>query len=382
MNSMNSLIVIEDAPELKKVDESKALQIKNTFEPMAQLVYAVEGERQKVLEAAKQGITKEVMADAKKLGAGVARIRIDTEKKRVAMKKEFLVAGQAVDGASNVLKHAIAGIENEMKEIVNHYENLEKKRLVELQAERVELISPYLEDAGERDLASMDTDVWDSYLSTKKQAHEDLVAAEEKAEADRIAKEEAEAKEQERIRLEKEQLKKDAEVKAAQDKIDADKREEDNRIERERLKKEDEQRELQRQKEIRDSEKLEKDRVAKEKVEREERESKDREEQKERSRIAQEKQKAHEAELKAERDEKQKLTDDLKAKEDAAAKVIAEAETARQAELSKGDTEKVADLIADLKALKTKYSFESKINKTKYSYIQSDLDIAIERLSK
>ena len=350
---MSSLIVIEDAPELKKVDESKALQIKNTFEPMAQLVYAVESERQRVLESAKEGITEEVMEDAKKLWKGVAKIRIETEHKRVAMKKEFLVAGQAVDGASNVLKHAIAGIENEMKEIVNHFKIKEENRLKALQIERVELIEPYLEDAGERDLSSMDDDVWDSYLSAKKQAYEDRIAAEKEAEANRIAKEKADKEEQERIRLENEQLKKEADDKAAQDKIEADKRQ-----------------------------KIEDDRIAKEAAERKEREEKEKAEQAERSRIAQENQKAHEAELEKERKKAAEIEAKLEAQRIADSKRKADEEQARQDELSKGDTEKVADLIADLKALKTKYSFESEVNKNNYSYIQADLDIAIERLSK
>ena len=56
----------------------------------------------------------------------------------------------------------------------------------------------------------------------------------------------------------------------------------------------------------------------------------------------------------------------MKAKQEAEARAEAERQAAIESELSKGDKAKVADLIADLRSLKTKYEFRSKKYKTLY----------------
>jgi hypothetical protein len=53
----------------------------------------------------------------------------------------------------------------------------------------------------------------------------------------------------------------------------------------------------------------------------------------------------------------------LEAKIQAELNLLADAESSKQAELNKGDADKVKDLINDLKDLKTKYTFKSKTNK-------------------
>ena len=60
------------------------------------------------------------------------------------------------------------------------------------------MLGEYVEDAEERDLSSMDDDVWDAYLSTKKKDYEDKIAAENKAE-----KEAEEVRRVEKLRCER-----------------------------------------------------------------------------------------------------------------------------------------------------------------------------------
>jgi small subunit ribosomal protein S16 len=69
-----------------------------------------------------------------------------------------------------------------------------------------------------------------------------------------------------------------------------------------------------------------------------------------------------EAKLKKEREEKEVIQRELEAKIQAELNILADAESAKQAELNKGDADKVKDLINDLKDLKTKYTFKSKSN--------------------
>ena len=61
---------------------------------------------------------------------------------------------------------------------------------------------------------------------------------------------------------------------------------------------------------------------------------------------------------------------------------IKEAERQRQAELNKGDEDKMKDLISDITALKTKYNFKSKYNKRMYNDFGDLVDKIINRIKK
>jgi colicin import membrane protein len=199
--------------ELTALPPSKAEQIKATFEPMVEMLQSFEEKVNEVITEASQGVTPEISARAKRLRLDIAKVRIAADKVRKAEKDEYLRAGNAIQGVYNVLAWAVSDRENKLEEIEKHAERIEAERLARLQSERVELLSPYVDDAETRDLASMDAEAWEFYLAGKKQQHIDLIEAERKAEAERIAREKAEAAERERIRKENERLKAEAEEK-------------------------------------------------------------------------------------------------------------------------------------------------------------------------
>jgi len=221
---MSELIKIESVEELKSVDKSKAKQIKATFDPMVEMLESFESAYNDIILESEEVITDDLMQRAKRLRLDIAKIRIESDKTRKELKEEYLRAGNAVQGTYNIIKWAVQDKENKLKEIEEHFDRLEEERLIKLQSERVVELSKYVDDAEERDLASMDDDVWSAYLGSKKQAHEDRIKAEKKAEEERIAKEKAEAEERERIRLENERLKKEAEERERLAKIEAEKR--------------------------------------------------------------------------------------------------------------------------------------------------------------
>lgn len=344
---MKHEIVKLETPELLVIEKSKAEQIKATFVPMVEMIEAFEDRYSEVISESEKEITKEVTTKAKRLRIDIGRVRIETEKVRKEQKEEYLRAGKAIDGVSNILKWAVTDKENRLKEIENFFEIQEQKRLEELQAKRADMLSVYVEDAHERNLSGMEEDVWNAYFQAKKKEHEDRIKAERKAEEDRIARERAEAQERERIRKENERLKKEAEERERLAKIEAEKRAKEEAA-----------------------------RLAKEKAERQAREEKERKERE-----------AFEAKLKAEREarekiereeraKREKLEAELKAKAEAEQKAK-EAEEARiQAELSKGDADKVKDLISDLENIKTKYSFKSAKNKKMYN----DVSVLIDKV--
>jgi len=222
-------------------------------------------------------------------------------------------------GVHNILVWAVSEKESTLKEIENHFEIQEKKRLETLQRKREEELGKYVEDAHERDLSGMVEDVWRAYISTKKKQHEDRIEAERKAESDRIEAEKAEALERERIKKENEQLHKEKLEREKAAKIEAGKRK-------------------------------------KEELERKAKEE-------------------------AEREERAKIERKLKAREEAEIEAKAQEEARIQSELSKGDKEKIADLVADLERLKTKYTFKSASNKSKYKKIAGIIDDAIKLIN-
>ena len=340
MGNDDKQIMVLDAPELQGLEPSRAAQIKAIFEPMTEMLASFEGAYEQVQAEAAKEITKEVTEVAKRLRLDIGKIRIAAEKQRKEQKEEYLRAGQAIDGVNNILKWAVVEKENKLKEIEDHFNNLEKQRLENLQVARVESLSPYIEDANERNLASMEEDVWDTYLAAKKSDFELLEAAKKKAEEDRIAKEKAEAEEQERIRLENEALKKEAE-------------------ERDRLAKVEEEKRA----------KAEEARLKKEQAEKDQREKAAKEEQAKRDefdRLA----KIESDKLKAE------LA--LKIEQEEAAKEAVKAQ--HQAELAKGDDSKIEDLINDLTDLKTKYTFKSQKNQEMYLGLAGHIDSIVERI--
>ena len=360
---MKNEIIKIDAPELNGVEKSKAEKIRQTFEPMAVMLSEFEKSFNDILKESNQKITKEVTQKAKRLRIDIGRVRIETGKLKDKQKEYIKLEDKAIMGVHNLLVWAVKEKEDKLKEIENFFEIQEQKRLEELQKERTEKISPYLEDAHERRLSDMEDDVWDAYFHSKKKEYEDRIEAEKKAEEERI---EAEKRKQRHIQREyevrdygrffdwdssheetsdedfqkliDEAEKKKTAYEAEQEKI---------RVENERLKKEAEK---------------EKARIEAERKAREEKERKERAE--------------YEAKLKAEREAKEKLEREAKKREEDQ-KAKEEAKKARiDAELKKGDSEKVKDLINDLNSNKRKYSFKSE----KYKRVYVDVGVLIDKI--
>jgi len=346
---MTKQLVVFNAPELEIIEESKAEQIKSTFEPMAEMLSEFEEAYNNIVAESEQEITKEVTAKAKRLRIDIGKVRIETEKVRKEQKEEYLRAGKAIDGVSNILKWAVTDKENKLKEIENYYETQEQRRIEALQKERAEKLSVYVEDAYERDLAKFADDEFEALLAMKKKEQEDKIAAEKKAEEERIAKEKAEAEERERIKKENARLKKEAEERERLAKIEAEKRAEE---EAKRKAKEEAERKAREEKEKKEREAYE----AKLKAEREERERVEKEE----------------------REKREKLEAELKAKQEAERKAKEEQEAKLQAELHKGDADKIKDLISDLEALRTKYTFKAAKNKKMYAEVTKIIQNAID----
>jgi hypothetical protein len=322
---MNKLALPEQLNEVVKnsniSDLTKAQRIASNYAPFMEAV----NDQMEIIKTLKKGnldhlqIAKRVKLDLGKICSGVS------DQKKID-KDTLLIETRFIDGLFNTVNGAARISQGEAKEIEMYAENLEKERTTKLQLKRVSLLSEWVEDAAERDLHSMEEDIWKVFLATKKQNYLDVIEAEKKLEAERLEKIEAERVEQERIKKENQRLNEEAQAKIKQDKIEADER---SKVEAKRIDKENKERE-------------------------------------ERNKIAEIERKKADDILNKERDEKNKLEAQLKEKREAEEKAIEDAEIAKQSELNKGDSAKVTDLKNDLAALKTKYSFKSAINKKMY----------------
>lgn len=303
--------------ELEGLEASKAQQIEAVFAPMVKMLKEFEGAYDDIVA---QEITEDLCKKAKRLRLDIAKIRTSADKERKAQKAEYLRAGNAIQGVYNILKFAVEEKEGKLKDIENHFENLEKERIAELQIERAEELEQYEVEVIPENLGAMADDVWNNFITGTKVNYENQKEAERKAEEERLEKErvkdlhdkrvyqcsrlidyienfesvdfgnmsdkdydtlvkvakskrEAYEKEQERIRLENEKL------KAEQEKAEAErkKQEEENKkkLEAERKAAEEEKKKIQAENELKLKkereekerlQKLEADRIAKEKA--------------------------------------------------------------------------------------------------------------------
>lgn len=291
-------------------------------------------------------LSEEMSAELCEKAKAFDKLLLATEKniiKTHKLQKDFsLQYGRLCDAHKNQKMNPITQMREKMGAVKKHFETIEADRLKALQLQRAERLAVYVEDAHERNLIKFEEDEFEALYTIKKKEYEIRIELEKQAEADRIAKEKAEAIERERIRLENETLKAEAIESQRLAAIEADKRA-----------------------------KADAARLAKEEAETKAREAKE-----------DEAQRVRDVEAKKQRDAQQKLSDQLKAKEEAEAKAKRDEAQRLQSELSKGDEAKLIDLLKDLTTLKTKYTFKSDKNVKMYVDVSLLIDKVINHIKK
>lgn len=132
---------------------------------------------------------------------------------RVNKKEFFLAGGKFIDATAKMYRDENSAWEAKLLEAENFFEIQEKNRLEALQAERVAQISPYLDDAEERDYSKFDEFEFEAILSLKIKKFEEAKKLKEKEKVEAEALRIAEEKRIEDLRLENERIKKEEEAK-------------------------------------------------------------------------------------------------------------------------------------------------------------------------
>jgi len=166
------------------------------------------------------------MADARSKRLALKNIRVDVEKKRKELKEDSLRTGKAIDSVAKFVKEIIEPAEEYLEQQEKFAEIAQEGRALKLKHERIEKLMQYTDDISLYNLDEMNNDQFNALLATLKSSLEAKLAEAKKIEDERIAKEKADAEEQERMRVENARLKKEAEereIKAAEERAKADK---------------------------------------------------------------------------------------------------------------------------------------------------------------
>lgn len=211
MTTNNELAVIakESGLEVSKVD-SLLSKFSDSFNRAKEVAKASGGI---VVTSEKQ--TKE-MAAARTARLELKSIRIEVEKTRKDLKEQSLREGKAIDGMSNIIKALIIPVEEHLETQEKFAELKRAERAAALKADRIEKLSPYVENVYVYALDDLDSEAYNEILANAKQLFEQKKAEEAKVEADRLKAIEDEEKRQEEIRLENERLRKEVEIRQAE----------------------------------------------------------------------------------------------------------------------------------------------------------------------
>ena len=307
------------------LEETKAKEISDMFQPMLETMVELEKEYNDVI---KGEMSPENCIEAKALRLKYVKVRTGTAEIHKKLKAFYLLGGRFVDGWKNAQLMASEGIEGKLMSIEKHYENLEIERAIKLQEKRAKELEKFEVDFIPGNLGEMQDELWSNYLTGTKTNYDAAKEQERVVEEARIQEE----KENTLQRMRMIEISPLSEFIDNWNEIDLGKTEQavyDGLFSDAKKKKADH---------VIKQEQIRKDNL------RLQREAEQREE----KRIADQRVKAQEAE----------------------------------AELKKGDQEKVKDLIADLESLKTKYEFKSAANKNLYVNIGILLDKVVEHINK
>lgn len=158
-----------------------------------------------------------LMQEARRKRLALKNVRVEVENTRKVLKEQSLREGKAIDGMSNIIKALIVPVEEHLEKQEKFAELRQAERRATRLAERVVQMSKYVSDTGLYNLTDMSDEAFAELLDTSRAAHEALVSAQVKAEAERVEAAKAEAAEQQRIREENARFKAEASTRAKEE---------------------------------------------------------------------------------------------------------------------------------------------------------------------
>jgi len=337
---MNTQLTIKEVVELSKIEDlTKAEKIASSYAPMMNEVT----EQGNLLKQLEKGNAEDV-GKAKRIKLDLGKICSRAAQQKTIDKQVVLLETRFIDALFNSVNGAARLNQEEAKEIEQHFDIIERERIVKLQGERETEVRKYSDEMVTVPdfLGAMNDDIWNNYFTGVKANYTAKLEAEKLAEQQRI---EANKKEVERIKqlaIDNAKLIEAAKLKEAQDLADEKERQRLAKIAADKIK----------------AERAEQDRI----------------------RI--EKEAANNKIIAIEKAKSVELAAKIQAAKDAELKAESDRLAAIEAQLSKGDADKIKDLKADLWAIRTKYEFKSKKNQLLYQSVGLLIEKIINFINK
>ncbi|HUU50916.1 MAG TPA: hypothetical protein VMW81_08155 [Nitrospinota bacterium] len=205
----NSGLAIQEGEEIKK-----------SYLPFLTMLAEAQSQASKINFESPSELDENI---ARELRLKTVKIRTAAEKLKEERKRIYLLRGNLEQASYNIIAASCKLTEEVFLNVEKAREIAEKKRQEALRREREEKLSPYAEDLVIYPLGLMKEDEFEALYISLRTVHENKLAAEKRAEEERLAKEKAEAEERERQRLENIRLKKEAEEREKQIAIEREK---------------------------------------------------------------------------------------------------------------------------------------------------------------
>lgn len=202
---MNEIIKLD--PRQYGLDPKKGNEIEKAFQGH---VTEMQAYRQQYEDILTKEVNLDTCKDAGNLRKKLVKVRTSIAAIHKAQKEFYLSGGRFVDAWKNKETIVLQEMESKLEEFENYFVNQEKERISKLQKDREEALKPYgYENAQFLNLGEMDDMVWENFLAGAKTNYENVQAAKEAAEKERLAKEEQErrAEEERKKEFEQEQAK-------------------------------------------------------------------------------------------------------------------------------------------------------------------------------
>lgn len=240
------------------LSENKAQILEKALTPMLSQLKSIENDFNNIVSI--KEIDNKTTIAARDLRLKIAKIRIATEKVRKKEKADIVLAGRAVDGMANIIKHQIVSKEEKLKDIEEYLVRKKHQAILELGEQRnrelFELCQKYnnrIDPVPEiEELGKMDDTSWYRYLKGTEHELFEIAEAEEKerkrqeeerkAELERqeALRKKAAEEEEKRRKLERELERKEQERLAAEKKLREEKEKQELALKRELERKEQE----------------------------------------------------------------------------------------------------------------------------------------------
>lgn len=228
METKNTELVKID-PAQYGLQATEAAQVEAVFLPMIAKMKELENEFNEVIN---MPIEPSTMAKAKELRLKYVKVRTGTAAIHKTAKDYYLKGGRFVDGWKNAQEFASQEKEQALEKIEKHFEILEAERKAKLKAERLEKIAGLTENPEMYPLSEMSEAAFDQLLTGLELAKKQKEEAEKAAEAERLEVIRLEAERIEKIRLENERLQKESEQKEKELKAERERIEKEREAER------------------------------------------------------------------------------------------------------------------------------------------------------